>query len=346
MEASRRRQLIQALIALVRPPPNFHEYQKFVVKLLLQIVQLPAEHTLSVQQRLFGEYDVECTGRNVFTLFSDHRYEFFEVTGEGPETFLELVNILPLREYGDNILTKRNRVLLVVIWLRTYQTYRMLSVLFDVSVSYIEDELKRSIPIFEEVMSQFITWPSEQEWLDLRGNWPKISAAVGAIDGTSHEIYRPTEFQHQFYSGHRRYHCLHTQLVIDNSGRIRYLESGFLGHQNDAQQFILMRQIGVELPFPDVCFLLGDTIYPNRYPLLTPYSMAQIRRKHGVERQQSLRFNRYLRRYRVKVEHTIAQMKIYKSISSVWRHPRNLLSNVVKICAGLICRRKDLGLLL
>lgn len=76
MEASRRRQLIQALIALVRPPPDFHEYQKFVVKLLLQIVQLPAEHTLSVQQRLFGDYDVECTGRNVFTLFSDHRYEF------------------------------------------------------------------------------------------------------------------------------------------------------------------------------------------------------------------------------------------------------------------------------
>jgi hypothetical protein len=53
-----------------------------------------------------------------------------------------------------------------------------------------------------------------------------------------------------YYSGHRHHHAIHSQVVIDNTGEIRHIECGFLGHQNDAQQFRLMRQIGQDLPFP------------------------------------------------------------------------------------------------
>jgi hypothetical protein len=107
-----------------------------------------------------------------------------------------------------------------------------------------------------------------------------------------------------------------------------------------------MKQIGRELQFPDNCFLLGDKIYPNGFPVLTPYSAAQIRSKHGVERRQSLRFNRYVKRYRVLVEHAIGEIKCYSSVSTVWRHPRRLLARTVKICAALVCRRKQIGLIM
>ena len=40
------------------------------------------------------------------------------------------------------------------------------------------------------------------------------------------------------------------QVVVDTAGRIRYIESWFLEHQNDAHQYVLMRQIGTDLPFP------------------------------------------------------------------------------------------------
>jgi hypothetical protein len=76
--------------------------------------------------------------------------------------------------------------------------------------------------------------------------------AVGVIDGTLTEMYRPgIETQEHYYSRNRHYHCIHTQVVITNDGIICYGESSFLGHQNDAQQFIIMRQIGIDLPFPD-----------------------------------------------------------------------------------------------
>ena len=50
-----------------------------------------------------------------------------------------------------------------------------------------------------------------------------------------------------------------------NNGTICYVESSFVGHQNDAQQFMLMKQIGTYLPFPDNLYLLGDKICPNRH---------------------------------------------------------------------------------
>ena len=93
---------------------------------------------------------------------------------------------------------------------------------------------------------------------------------MGAIDGTSTEINRPhIEPQELYCSGHR-----HTQVVVDNTGKICHIQSGFLGHQNNAQHFRLMPQIGhnQELDFPQNVVLLTDNIYPNGYPLMTLYT--------------------------------------------------------------------------
>ena len=64
----------------------------------------------------------------------------------------------------------------------------------------------------------------------------------------------------------------------------RYIQSGFLGHLNDAQQFALMDQLGTYLEFPDNCYmyLLGDKIYPNRGNVVTQFTtVQQIARKPG-----------------------------------------------------------------
>ena len=179
------------------------------------------------------------------------------------------MNVIALNETGDNVLSKRNRVLLTVMWLRIYPTYCMLSSMFGISVTCVKSELQRFITLFDNALSTYIQWPSIQDWQMMQGHWPRISIAVGDIDGTSHQIYRPLNNQQQFYSGHRSYHCLHTQVVVDNNGNIRYVESGFFGHQNDAQTIRLMFQIGnVPLTFPDNCVFLADKIYPNGHPVL------------------------------------------------------------------------------
>ena len=46
--------------------------------------------------------------------------------------------------------------------------------------------------------------------------------------------------------------------MVDVHGTIRYIESGYHGHLNDAQQYVLMQEIGAGIHFLDELVLLGD----------------------------------------------------------------------------------------
>jgi hypothetical protein len=39
---------------------------------------------------------------------------------------------------------------------------------------------------------------------------------------------------------------------------------------------------------------------------------------------------------------TVCELKCYKVMGTLWRHPRPKLKNLVKICAGFVNRRKTL----
>ena len=88
-----------------------------------------------------------------------------------------------------------------------------------------------------------------------------------------------------------------------------------------------------------ICFL-ADKIYPNRSAVLTPYTSAQLARMPLVERRTYRKFNSLIRKYRIRVEHAIADLKTYKYVGSLWRHPMDMLPSTV--CASLVCRRKVL----
>ena len=141
----------------------------------------------------------------------------------------------------------------------------------------------------------------------------------GCIDGTPHEIYRPqVEPQAQFYSGHRHYHVMNTQLIVDNQGNIVFLQAGFLGSMNDAGNFILMDRIGpgTACDMPRRTVLLADKGYGDFVPLLTPFRAAQIRRMQMHQQRRARKFNRKLSQCRVIVEHT---KKVCENVSSRWK---------------------------
>ena len=71
---------------------------------------------------------------------------------------------------------------------------------------------------------------------------------------------------------------------------MRYVQSGILGHMNDAQSFNSLPNIGPngDLPFPPETFILGDKIYPCRYPLITRFTAAQIRIQPPLVKERRL----------------------------------------------------------
>ena len=72
-----------------------------------------------------------------------------------------------------------------------------------------------------------------------------------------------------------------------------------------------MRQLGTYQIFPEELCLLADKICPNRTPVLTSYTSAQLARRPLVERRTYRKFNSLIRKYRIRVEHAIADLKTY-----------------------------------
>ena len=193
-----------------------------------------------------------------------------------------------------------------------------------------------------EILCDNVQWPTRRQWIAKRRCWRKLPEAVGCIDATSHEILMPSpELQRQHVSGHRHYHCVHTQVVIDNKKKIVHVESGFRRHNNDANTFDMMTPIGDgrTLDFPRNCVLLGDCINPSRHPVVTPFTSAQLRRLPRHERNIRRKINKNIRKYRVYVEHVIRLLKVFKIIGSLYRHNRDEMGRIVCLCANLCARR-------
>ena len=113
------------------------------------------------------------------------------------------------------------------------------------------------------------------------------------------------------------------QVVVDNTEMLRQTEC--FGHQNDAQQFMLMQQIRKELAFPVGCILLGDKMYPNILPVMTTFSNGNMRPKARGEHRRACPFFSH---YRIHVEH-----KSYQFIGSLWQQSRPFLTQTVRIVA-------------
>lgn len=195
---------------------------------------------------------------------------------------------------------------MVLIWLRHYPTNTVLAAMFGTNTSTVTRIIRSTIPIMYHHLKHFVSWPTAQEWSLMQKTWEMFPTAVGCIDGTLHKINRPTENQQLFYSGHRHFHGMSTQVIVDVHRNIRYVKSGFQGSANDAGQFLHLPSIGPgkELDFPPDCCLLGDKAYANRYPVITPFRRNQI--GAGLDGDIQLIFNIELARHRVIIEHTIS----------------------------------------
>jgi hypothetical protein len=85
---------------------------------------------------------------------------------------------------------------------------------------------------------------------------------------------------------------------------------------------MFMRQIEIDLPFPDDLYLLGNKIYPNRHSVMTPYTRQQVAVEPANLQQKCRKMNKLITEYRVKVEHSIGDIQRYNILGRLWRHKR------------------------
>lgn len=103
----------------------------------------------------------------------------------------------------------------------------------------------------------------------------------GFIDGTTRQICRPSLNQEEYFSSHKRYHCVKYQSVICPDGIIASLKGAWPGRRHDARIFResnLYEELET-IPRNDQnerYILYGDAAYGIRELLLGPYTGANL----------------------------------------------------------------------
>ncbi|OWZ16071.1 hypothetical protein PHMEG_00010185 [Phytophthora megakarya] len=170
----------------------------------------------------------------------------------------------------------------------------------------------------------------------------RLSNCFGFIDGTIRRICRPTYYQKQAYSGHKRTHCIKFQSVIMANGLIVGLCGPFEGRRHDSY---MLRQsdLKTNMELYPGYVIYGDSGYPLKSWLITPFSRA-------APTEAELRFNRDLSKARIAVEWVFGWIARYwkffdlKSNMMLYKSPVGLLYVVAAFltnCLSCVRRRNQ-----
>ena len=224
-------------------------------------------------------------------------------------------------------LSLADRLLMLLIYYRTYTTHAFLGFLFGVDDSAVS----RNINPLQPLLAGIFRIPERRIRLD-----PEEMREL-FFDATERPTRRPEEGQRAYYSGKKKRHTIKNQVVTARRTkppgpgqkpqrlRIAAVSESFPGSVHDKKVYDKARVITP----PDVR-RTGDTAYIG-----TPLE-APTRKPRGGELTASQKEkNRKVSRRRIVAEHAIGKMKVWRIASERYRNPTRRHTLIMKNVAGL-----------
>lgn len=220
-----------------------------------------------------------------------------------------------------------DRLLLLLIYYRTYTTHIFLGFLFGIDDSAVG----RNINPLQPLLAGVFRIPERKVALEP----DEIQELF--FDATERAIPRPSRRQKQFYSGKKKRHTVKHQVVVVRKRktpgrpgqrrrvRIAAVSAAFPGPVHDKEVYDQTRVVS-----PPGVKRTGDTAYLGT-PLETP--TRKPRRGELTARQKAR--NRRVSRRRIVVEHGIGKMKVWRIAAERYRNPRRTHTLMMKNIAGL-----------
>lgn len=265
-----------------------------------------------------------------------NRTRFKRHTGIYPETFAEMEIVLDQRERSKKksgrppALNASEQLLLTLEFWREYRTFAHLGHDWNIH----ETTVQRTVERVETALihSGEFRLPGRKSLKQEENVFQII-----AVDATETPCERPTSKQRRWYSGKKKRHTLKTQVVIDVSTRMILCVATAFGSMHD---LTLFRQSGVQI-HPETA-LIGDAGYQgirqHHGHSVTPHKATKKAPLTPEQRQQ----NRELASTRLRVEHVIRRLKIFRVLKDMYRHRRRRFSLRVNLIAA-VCNRSVAG---
>ena len=242
-----------------------------------------------------------------------------------------------------------DRLLMSLIWLRVYPTYEVLGYFFGLDQS----NAYRNVAAVLAVLETLGEFPFDRPDRDPQRRPLASPAAVMdafpevrlVIDTREQRVRRPRggyAAQKPYYSMKKKAHTLKTQLAVRPDGRIESVgESVPGGARHDKT---LLRQSGLLGRLAPGQGAMADKAYDSlrdEYPHVPLIVPRPARRNHPLSEHEKMA-NRFIARYRIVVEHVIAQLNRFTVLRQVYRGARAAHTRVVRAVAHLVNRRTQI----
>jgi hypothetical protein len=249
-------------------------------------------------------------------------------------------------------LSLRDRLLMLLFYYRTYTTQIVCGMVFNVGqatvsrdIAYLEPAVRECTPIPEKMHAAANKARSVE---DLEAMIPGLAVLV---DVSEQQICRPQddETQKRHYSGKAKRHTKKTQYVTTYDGVILQTSTAVEGSKHD---FAIFKESVPTFPgnlphgqgiAPDgQCArrlkYIADSAYVGLDKIVTQHdSRVSRKRKPGKNLTPAEKaYNRALAKIRIRVEHAIRRVKVFRVMGDRYRNPRKKYAIINDIVCGLV----------
>jgi DDE superfamily endonuclease/Helix-turn-helix of DDE superfamily endonuclease len=240
----------------------------------------------------------------------------------------------------------RSRLLMALVWLRVYPTYEVLGFFFDLHKRNAQLNVRAALEVLDALGSFPFDRPGRDRTrlrspAEVMAAFPQVAVI---IDAKEQRINRPEGFEAQkpYYSGKKKAHTLKTQVVVDPRGRIETVSDSVPGGAN--HDLTLLRTSGVLERLGEGEAAMMDKGYvgvKNTHPGVAVVIPFKASRGHPLTDEQ-VESNRVVARYRIVVEHAMAQLNRFTVLRQVFRgQKRERHGGVVRGVAKLVNQRVE-----
>ena len=232
-----------------------------------------------------------------------------------------------------------DKLVFVLVYFRLYPIQAVQGLLFGMGQPQANEWVHRLAPLLNAALGfeQQLPARKPRELAEVLGECEGLEFI---IDGVERPIQRPKnpERQRQFYSGKKKLHSIKNNLITDRRTRkIKGLSTTCEGKKHD-------KKLADEQapPFPKGSKLWKGTGFQDCEPEGVTTLQPKKKPKGGELTPQEKEANRRISRVRVRVEHSIAGVKVFRVTRDVYRNLRTDFEDMVmETACGLHNLRGD-----
>ena len=260
-----------------------------------------------------------------------HKKQFRALTGVEPDIFRSMIERLR-PHWRERIVAVKDRsgrpwrvggledhLLVLLLLYRCAITQDFVACLYRTDQSVISRAMRR----IEKLASHVLGVKRA-----IRVNSEEATALI--FDCTEQPIQRPGRKQRCWYSGKKKRHTIKSEIAITEPGKIVSVSKPAPGSVHD----ITIRRRGP--PIPKDAHAYADSGYQglqNEHPHAElPYKKSKKKPLTRDERD----YNHALSRFRVRVEHKIAQIKTFRLFAERFRYPKFTYAAKFALVAGIV----------